>query len=112
MRYSGKEHVGPSGKLHQAKHVGQACNDTCKLQCCKNFDEESRKKIFDVFWGYEDKVAQRLFLARHVIPTPAKRHLTGSKKKEKMMMYHFYSESKKVQVCRLFFLQTLDIKKM
>ena len=65
-----------------------------------------------IFGGYEDKVAQRLFLARHVIPTAAKRHLTGSKKKEKMMMYHFYSESKEVQVCRLFFLQTLDIKKM
>ena len=83
MRYSGQEHVGPSGKRHQAKQVGPACNDSCKLQCSKNFDEESRKKIFEVFWGLEDKVAQRLFLARHVISTPAKRHLTGSKKKGK-----------------------------
>ena len=62
MRYSGKEHVRPSGKLHQAKHVGQACNDTCKLQCCKNFDEESWKKIFDFLGDTRTKLHSDSFL--------------------------------------------------
>ena len=61
----------------------EPANDSCKLKSCKNFDEESRKKIFEVFWGFKDKIAQRLIPARNAIPTTESPNFTGSKKKQK-----------------------------
>ena len=111
MRYSGQRHHGPSGKLHEAKKVGETCGNKCKLRCSEKFNNEKRQDIFNIYWGYQDKVAQQLFLSRHVVPGPSKRKRRSSDKKDTMMQYFFYSDQEKVQVCRVFFLQTLDLKK-
>ena len=47
MRYSGQRHHGPSGKLHEAKKVGETCGNKCKLGCSEKFNNEKRQDIFN-----------------------------------------------------------------
>ena len=112
-RYSGEEHFGPSGKHHAEKRVGQLCGENCKLSCPQKFSLEARKEILNSYWGLGDRVEQRHFLTRHVEKCDKKRSRVGSpkKKRESNFKYYFYSEDDKVNVCRSYFLQTLDITK-
>lgn len=55
-----------SGKLKEAKKMGQPCNSTCRLKCIDNISDEFRRKLFNDYWKLGDHSRQWDFIARCV----------------------------------------------
>lgn len=108
---------GEAYKTIKGKHVAAAplkqprCLAKEKHKCNANVSEDARKKIYDSFRALETLEAQRQFIIQHVVKENKKRSTTnGPSRKVSTHQYSFTIDSKKVTVCREFFLDTLNIK--
>ena len=112
LRHSGQEYVGHRGQLREAKHLRPPCHDKCRLKCSMRINNTTREEIFNYYWGLQDRVEQRHFISRHVEQGDVKRRMLDSKQDRNCTnRYFLYSQEERIQVCRVFFLNTLDIKK-
>ncbi|GFO11281.1 hypothetical protein PoB_003778600 [Plakobranchus ocellatus] len=110
FRNSGKSYVSSRGKAILAKAMKPPCVESCALKCTQKFSEEERQSIFEDFWRQGDKREQQHFIVRHTEETALKRKRVGSKRRNTTFRYFFYGKEKREQVCRTFFLNTLDIR--
>lgn len=112
LKNSGKSYISVRGKEVAEKTVKPACSEKCVFKCSQKFSEERRKTIFNELWDMGDKREQQHFLLRHVEERPAQRRRVGSDKRTTTFHYYFLTaDLTREEVCRVFFLNTLDIKR-
>ena len=71
----------------------------------------AKRKYFQWLLGIGEKRDQKHFVLSHIEKAPVKRQTLQAKtKRSGSFKYFFYSENSRVQVCRLFFLNTVSIK--
>ncbi|KAK3786283.1 hypothetical protein RRG08_018168 [Elysia crispata] len=109
-RQTGQAYVTDTGREVPARRIREGCGSSCRLKCHENFDQESREDLFQTFWGLEDKGQQRLYIARHVIKCDvARKRVEASERRGFTLRYYFYDGKELAQVCRKFFVETLDV---
>ncbi|GFR59785.1 N6-adenosine-methyltransferase subunit [Elysia marginata] len=134
----GEEHVSRTGHLIPAKRVEYVDCSQCSFSCCKNFNQDLRQQIFDVFYSLGSNESQKQFVCQNVVEAPTKEIHVGrvktlslnnemevkgnvqgngktkhvhSENKRKVTRKYFLPESDntKKQVCVKFFCRTLAI---
>ena len=109
-RQTGQAYITDTGREVPARKIREGCGSSCRLKCHENFDQESREDLFQTFWGLEDKGQQRLYIARHVIKCDvARKRVEASDRRGFTLRYYFYDGKELAQVCRKFFVETLDV---
>ncbi|GFO08833.1 hypothetical protein PoB_003533800 [Plakobranchus ocellatus] len=112
LKNNGKPYMSSRGKEEAGKAIKQTCSEKCSLRCSTKFNEEDRQTLFKQFWASADRRDQHHFLLRHVQELPVKRIRVGSEKRTTTFHYYFYTVSGlKKEICRTFFIHTLDITK-
>ena len=103
----GNAYVSSRGKLVFAKKVKHGCN-ICKKECQMKINNECRQKIFKSFWELGDVDSQREFISRTVRQVECKRSKKNSRK-QSSFSYSFFIDKIQIDVCKKFYLDTLDI---
>ena len=109
LRDTGEAHISTTGKAKPARRMGPCCGHSCTYKCSSTFSHEVREKIFTNYWSNGDKREQRLFILKHVERHLAKRKRVGSDNRNVTFKYYLYTGDSRLQVCRHFFLNTLDV---
>ena len=113
LKLEGKEYTSSRGKPVQAKKVRQiSCN--CKLQCSSKVNDTQRQAVFDMFYGLGSPERQRDFVCQHVEQRDTITILDHNKeliKKTRQVTRKFFlvADGNRIQVCKRFFQDTLDI---
>lgn len=108
LRETGEEYVNTKGRIREKRSVKNVhCN--CMYGCIEKVTEEDRHAIFRQYWSSVQSV-QRTFIATNVDQTRKKK---GRRKLESRRQHtlHYFLPLKggKSEVCKKFFLSTLDI---
>lgn len=85
---------------------------SCRLKCSSKITEEHSRKLFDSFWKLGDYSQQNVYLRGTVqsFNVQRKRSRNGSGyEKSTSFKYFLQVENQSMQVCKLFFLNTLQI---
>ncbi|GFO08810.1 Ws0399_0 protein [Plakobranchus ocellatus] len=110
MRQTGQAYTTDTGREVPARRIHEGCGSSCRLKCHENFDPDSREDLFQTFWSLEDKRQQRQYIARHVIKCDvARKRVENSERRGFTLKYYFYDGKGLLQVCRKFFVETLDV---
>ena len=114
LTQSGQEYVNVRGKVVPAKRVKEHKSD-CRLSCNEKLSDDARKHLHDDFWKLTDlqkghyfvrtteKVPKARIRKRQTYRTNKKIH------KKFTFRYYFIYCCEKIQVCKSFYLATLDI---
>lgn len=120
---SGMSYLSKKGnKIIQCKKLKPSCVN-CKKKCSEKIDEHDRKKIFSTFWdGDKDINLKRQYIATCIEEkcVDRKRERNGSHAgvRQKSLVYSFEIENvntgikNKIDVCKTFYLNTLNISDM
>jgi hypothetical protein len=109
-RHTGKSYTTHYGKMFSEKKMKSGCGMKCRYKCHEKISNEDRLALFENYWRIGDKSRQREFLARCI-----KRHSTKRKtcsetsRRQHSHTYTFSKNSSDIQVCKVFFLGTLDV---
>ena len=107
----GKEYTSTRGKQVSAKTIvnKKDCKHKCKFQCGKQIGEDARKKLFDYY--YELNQNEKYVFLRQVTEKYLKGRKTteGPSRRAYSFKYFFKVQEEKIQVCKSFFLGTLNI---
>ncbi|XP_042219509.1 inner centromere protein A-like isoform X2 [Homarus americanus] len=107
LKNTGQSYINTKGKLVDAKRVWPQDCSRCPLKCNARISEEDRLKIFAEYWGLADYNLQREYLAAHM---QREEKLGPSGLLRTVILYFLTcSNNTKLQVCRQFFLKTLDV---
>ncbi|KAL5246048.1 hypothetical protein ACI65C_013456 [Semiaphis heraclei] len=107
----GEEYKSASGLIVKAKSLKPPC-ENCRYKCSSILNLEIRNKIKAKFWEMGDKVRQREFIVRHVVPVlPKYKMKTPNSNRKLSNMAYFLEEEEvgKVRVCKKMFESTLVI---
>lgn len=109
QKNSGQAYRGARSKTqYAAKVIGPTCS--CRKKCGDKFTQEKRQTIFDNFYRLKDHELQWQYIARHTEALPVKRLYVERKlNRVQTIIYDFPLDGTKVQVCKTFFLNTLQI---
>lgn len=109
---TGQSYISPKTKrvIEEKKILPPNCKK-CKDKCIENVNEETRQKIFKAYYDqsmtYERK---RDFICQHIeVRETSKRY--GRKRKKEDRKYYLPVNKDRKQVCKDFFLKTLNIGK-
>ena len=119
LRMEGKTYTGfsPSGEQNEcrrARKMKQACNSPCCTKSatrhCNEISEEERQKCFDKYWKELNWEQKKLFVSNLIDVDEKKHHTTqGESRRTQTFEYYLEINNKRVRVCRIMFLNTLDI---
>lgn len=115
LRNSGQPYVTTRNgqKIVRAgRKIKPPCGNKCKFKCTSKITEEERKSIFVHFWNLGDRGKQRLFLAQSIdlVNSPSRyRKVKAGRTRGSNYAFYFELNSLKTRVCKLFFVNTLDI---
>lgn len=120
QRNSGKAYTDWKGKERPEKKIKASC--TCRLKCVEKINEERRSVIFKAFWDLKDINRQRDYISKYV---QCNRKARNRKRKPEdqeeqdehdnnsrrtfTYIYYLPTEISRVQVCKIYFLNTLGI---
>lgn len=99
-----------SKKEFEKKAMKPPCGEKCRLKCSTKYTEVDRQQIFDEYWAIGEVEKHRSFILSSM-QTVAPRYRyqrEGSHRKENQAFY-FQKNDRKIRVCKLFFMNTLDI---
>ena len=109
---AGEAYNTSTGKRVKIKEV-KTSKCKCQYKCRDHFSEEERKKIHVNYWGLAEYNRQRDFIQTHTRLKPKGRSTVQSSSRRSLsLMYHLPIDDKIKQVCKDFFLKTLDIGEM
>lgn len=114
-RNSGKEYEmrRKDKKVREERIMKPACSDKCRLSCSTKFSEEDRLKLFSEYWelGNIDKQREFIKSGMQEIKPSYKYVRVGGKRppRRNNMAFYFHQNDKRIRVCKLFFMNTLDI---
>lgn len=90
-----------------AKTIKEFCGEKCK-RTCKKFNNTERTAIFQRFWSLSDN-EKRYFISQFVKRSEIKRKIEGFSRRSYTYQYFFERNNARHQVCKKFFLNTLNI---
>lgn len=96
-------------KVKPPKQMGAGCGIPCRKQCKQNITYEQRELLFKKYWQMGDVERQREYLLRHITKSSPVRKSGTKRPRKTTLSYFFYIRGTKVEVCQVFFLQTLGI---
>ena len=113
-RAAGEEYLSTTNKLIGKHEMKAPCRDECRKQCNKNISVENRALIHSQFWNGSINLDQkRQFIASCIeeIPVERVRARTGARagQRKASLKYFFSVDGKKFNVCRTYFLNTLNL---
>ncbi|KAB7507316.1 hypothetical protein Anas_05826 [Armadillidium nasatum] len=106
LKNTGQSYINTKGKLIEAKKVWPQDCSRCHLKCNGRLNEEMRSLVFAEYWGLGDYDRQREYLATHM---EREERVGPSGHSRTVILYYLTLKNKKYQVCRQFFLKTLDV---
>lgn len=106
-RDCGFAYVSQRGKQIQQRTMKEQDCSKCKFKCNTKLSEDDRKQIFDTYWGLQDYNRQRDFICQSIKDVSPQRIKTGRRKTT--LQYAFDFSTRRVRVCKMFFLNTLGI---
>lgn len=113
-RADGKEYISKTGTCVAERKLKQTFKKTCKLKCSEKINEKDRLNILQEFWSNEKSIDQkRQFVASSIKTNPIKRtrERTGDRRDKRQFTNHYFLviEGRHINVCKTFFLNTLNI---
>lgn len=101
-------------KIRERREMKAACGEKCKFHCPSNFNEEERQKVFSDYWELGQIEKQREYIKQCMtIIEPTYRYVrvggTRETRGNNNAYYFTNNNNQKVRVCKLFFINTLDI---
>lgn len=110
MRNSGQVYQSMTKKMVTAREVKSPCKSECKYKCCENINSEQRQALFHAYWKLGDILHQRSFINSCMVDiTPRYKYTNASKPRKNNKAFYFITDEKRIRVCKLFFMKTLDI---
>lgn len=125
-RAAGLDYVGQKGIAVPGRCVKEPCPLACTVECRFNFNDNDRRSIHSHYWSLS-KSEKDQFLLDHVVRMHPKRRRVeparglgqtngGNVKMKKQFSYKYHLEigggsGKRLQVCRKFFANTLDLSR-
>lgn len=110
---SGKEYINVRGKKVEAKRINNTkhCLNKCKLKCASKIGESNRREIFKYYYELSQNEkyvflkqnTEKYFKARKTKELPSRQQYSFK------YSFKIHEEKEKVNVCKVFFLGTLDI---
>lgn len=109
LKNSGEAYLSVrSKKTHVGKSIGPPCS--CKKKCFEKFTQDQRMNIFNQYWKLGDHEEQWQYILRYVkASTIKKMTLSRSRNRTQTLSYTLPINDDLVQVCKVFFLNTLSI---
>lgn len=113
-RDAGKEYISIRNKLVPAKHIKNVkdCINKCLYKCQKFITEEERNSSFKHYYTLTEHT-KRLFLLSTTIRYCVARHRKdkneSNSRRKQTYQYYFQVGNNKIQVCKQFYLSTLNI---
>lgn len=109
-RAMGFSYLDVSGKVTSDRTMKPACPDTCIQQCSLNFSPITRQEIHSHFWTLPNE-KKREFYAKYVERRNKKRSKCVKRptRRTYSFVYYFDLLDCRLQVCKTFFFNTLDI---
>lgn len=110
---AGETHTSKTGNLVPKKNMKPTCGP-CKKKCPEKVDDNLRRHIFSSYWDpTKNWDVKRQFIISHVRSKPVDRVRSkdGSRsgKRKRTILYDFDVNGTQVDVCKIFFLNTLGI---
>ncbi|KAB0790124.1 hypothetical protein PPYR_15557 [Photinus pyralis] len=109
-RNAGESYLTTAGKVareRRPKNLGETCK--CKRECHLKIRDEDKISISKSFWDMKDLSRQRDFIAARVRRQLAERGRVESSRRKFSQTFSLLQGGTEHQVCKYFFLQTLDI---
>lgn len=110
LREMGLSYLRKDGTERSDRAPKPACRPQCIYECSMNFNSLERLRIHKQFWSLTHD-QKKTFYRKLVERIPRKRvRVKHESKRTYTYLYHFELNSgKRLQVCTVFFLRTLDI---
>lgn len=110
-RNAGETYVGATGKITLKRQLKPGCTTACKRKCRSIFSDAEREAIFVDYWNLP-AVQKKDFVLKHMKKGEKNRTTTPNEvsRRKFSRTYHLPKNGEAVQVCKTFFMATLDIK--
>ncbi|XP_031335082.1 uncharacterized protein LOC116164961 [Photinus pyralis] len=107
---SGLPYVSEGNREIPGKRLKPPCTTKCRSACTTKFTDADRLTIHTCFWKQGDNALQRQFVSSHMetLKVKYRRAIEGSNRSENLC-YYLTLRGIKIQVCKTFFMNTLDI---
>lgn len=109
-REMGLSYISVSGKATSDRKMKPPCPEKCIQQCTLNFSKTIRQEIHNHFWTLPNE-KKREFYSKYVERRNKKRGTRGKKQTRRTYSFVYYFDllGNRLQVCKTFFLNTLDV---
>ncbi|CAG9791657.1 unnamed protein product [Diatraea saccharalis] len=110
LKNSGKKYIGCRNKKEFPEKTMITTGCSCKKKCGNLISSEEREEIFKSYYRLGDHERQWQFIVQHTSAEPIKR-MTLDRKNNRIQSVKYYLpiNNTKLQVCRLFFKNTLNV---
>lgn len=128
LREMGYSYITHNGTPCPDREVKESCQSACVHECSFNFNKTERTKLHKHFWSLTTH-EKRIFFSKYInrvhtarkqnaidimgdpkrLKRKRKHDLNFSSRRTYSYYYHFDLADKRLQVCKTFFLNTLDI---
>lgn len=110
-RNSGESYVSNNGIVRPARNVlKEPCGEKCRIKCNNRFTVADREQLLKDFWKLGKLSSQREYIVQHLAEIETKYgKKEGERKRRLNFSYNFYVNGELRKVCRLFFVNTLNI---
>lgn len=112
-RNKGESYCSRDGSVRLARNVlKEPCPSTCRFGCTVQITDDERDLISKEFWSLPDLKAKRAYIIRHmekIVPKCNRRRTNSPTRRALNCTCYFDVNDIKVYVCRLYFLNTLNV---
>ena len=106
----GKSYKRTTGRIREErKPKNLLMVHQCALKCNENIPDDCKKILCENFWDIGNIDRQRDYIISHVTRKEAARSRKENSRRKFSQSYYFDVDGIKYQVCKRFFLQTLDV---
>ena len=106
---TGKYYKTRKGAKMAARSIQKGCTN-CRYKCQQLVSGDSKKQIFEQFWGTGSKTQQADFIANMVDEIEPQVSRNNAKTNRNVTRkYHFLVDGSRIQVCKSFFLSVLNV---
>ncbi|KAK3918415.1 Neuraminidase, partial [Frankliniella fusca] len=105
---SGQAHLSVKGVMRRQHTLQIGCDASCRNKCQEKVTPDERQDIFNQFWKIPTQKEKWDFIALHLEIQPVK-NANDLTKRASSRKYFFRIDGEKVRVCKVMFLDTLDV---
>lgn len=104
-------YMDKNGITRKGRAMRPPCSTTCPYYCRLNFDADERLKIFSNFWLLKNDEKKKFYIEFIDQIKPKRRYTIhkNNSRRSRSFIYYLLLDNVKLQVCKVFFLNTLGI---